>query len=85
MLPLADHSEKAVIQYYNFNRDSVMKYCPEFLDCHLKTSVTKKSHNLFIWSPNFSANRGRKSKAHCSHTSRSYEAVWIGEFVITGH
>src|SRR5258708_3109329 len=84
LLPLAHHTQVAIVHNGNFKHQALLLYSSEFLDVHLNAAITCHYPHRCIGYAHLDAHSSRESKTHRAETARGNMAIEAGPRVVAG-
>src|SRR5258708_40225639 len=82
LLPLAHHTQVAIVHNGNFKHQALLLYSSEFLDVHLDAAITCHYPHRCIGYAHLDAHSSRESKTHRAETARGNMAIEAGPRVV---
>src|SRR2546421_7317432 len=82
LLPLAHHSQVAIVHIGNFKHQALLLYSSEFLDVHLNAAITGHYPHRCIGYAHFDAHSSGEGKTHCTEAARGNMAIEAGPYVV---
>src|SRR3989338_4176755 len=84
LLPLPHHTKISIVQDSNFNWQLIFNNSAEFLNIHLKTTVTGNVNNDFVRASKLGSYCGRKTESHGTQAAGRYKTSGICIGIILG-
>ena len=82
LLPLAHHSQVAIVHNGNFKHQALLMYSSEFLDVHLNAAITGHYPHRCIGYAHFDTHSSGEGKTHCTEAARGNMAIEAGPYVV---
>ena len=81
-LHLADHTKIIIVQQTDRNSGTLCYRRCHLLNIHLKSAISRDTHDRFLWICNFCPDCGRKSESHRSQSAGCDELTLFVQFQI---